>query len=823
MERLMRRLNGSLSRSVRRSTQDIFQQSPLDLRFALQKTLDPRVTHTRASSATFVDSSGVLRSAVTNLLLRSEEFDNASWTKVRASISANTITAPNGTLTADTGIEDTSSSTTHNPLIQDATIVANGTYTASLYVRAKERSRGAIDFSSTDSANFARGEFNLSTGTITASNGGTGSGVSASISNVGGGWFRVSITGSIGSSLTTGRFVLRMADASGNIAYTGDGTSGIYLWGAQLEQASTVGEYIPTTSAINSAPRFDHNPTTGESLGLLVEEARTNSITNNTMVGAVAGTPGTIPTGWPFQSGGGLGLSVSIVGTGTESGVAYLDWRVSGTASANTSATISFGRGSALTAQTWTSSSYLKLTAGSLSGVTGMTLDLIEETAASTFITGDFISITLPTANSLVTQRRTASRTLTGGATVGLLRTNLSVNVSSGSTVDFTIRIGLPQMEQGAFATSVIPTTSATVTRAADVASITGSNFGVTRTNILSRSEEIGVAPWNLGATTVSPNAIASPTGTLTADSILETSSLLEHNVYPDAIFLSAVQYTFSAYVKANGRSSVGLRHYFAATNWVSRIFSLVGAGSVTQSSAGTTSDVTSVGQSIVNVGNDWYRLSLTFTSPTARGAYVSIDGCTTTTPTLSAASGTEIYTGDVTKGYYMWGAQLETGPTATAYIPTTTAAVSVFESSFYNQTEGTVFAEANSPTGGTDVTFDDGTVNTNRVVLYYQAVTDPRLFVASAGATSCIISAGTITSNSRARLVGAYKLNDFAASVNGASPALDASGDAPTGVDRARIGRSSADGGYLNGCLRRLTYWPTRLGNEVLQRITQP
>jgi hypothetical protein len=51
-----------------------------------------------------------------------------------------------------------------------------------------------------------------------------------------------------------------------------DGTSGIYLWGAQLEQSTTVGEYIPTTSTINSAPRFDHDPTTGESLGLLVEE-----------------------------------------------------------------------------------------------------------------------------------------------------------------------------------------------------------------------------------------------------------------------------------------------------------------------------------------------------------------------------------------------------------------------------------------------------------------------------------------------------------------------------------------------------------------------
>jgi hypothetical protein len=50
----------------------------------------------------------------------------------------------------------------------------------------------------------------------------------------------------------------------------------IYVAAPQLEKSTTVGEYIPTTSTINSAPRFDHDPTTGESLGLLVEEQRTN-------------------------------------------------------------------------------------------------------------------------------------------------------------------------------------------------------------------------------------------------------------------------------------------------------------------------------------------------------------------------------------------------------------------------------------------------------------------------------------------------------------------------------------------------------------------
>jgi hypothetical protein len=226
--------------------------------------------------------------------------------------------------------------------------------------------------------------------------------------------------------------------------------------------------------ATTNVPRFDHDPISRQSLGLLSEVERTNSIRNNTMVGAVAGTPGTLPTNWPFQNAGAAGLAVAIVGTGTEAGITYLDWKVSGTATSNTSATICFDRTSVSTGQAWTVSSYLKLAAGSLSGVTGATLDLIEETSGTNFVTGALYSISLPTTASLISQRRNATRTLSGGATVALLRSNLSVSVSSGSTVDFTLRIGRPQLEQGATASTVIPTTTAAVTRTADSAVIDG-------------------------------------------------------------------------------------------------------------------------------------------------------------------------------------------------------------------------------------------------------------------------------------------------------------------------------------------------------------
>jgi hypothetical protein len=242
--------------------------------------------------------------------------------------------------------------------------------------------------------------------------------------------------------------------------------------------ATCVGSNGLLQSVARNTARFDHNPTTGESLGLLVEEQRTNSISNNTMVGAVAGTPGTNPTGWAYATAQSNGLTLSIVGTGVENGINYIDYRFNGTTVASPLyCAIGFVNAAAATAQTWTASMYWKLTAGSTTGVTNWQLGLIENTAGGSFVTGGFYDQTAPTSAALITQRPTATRTLSGGATVGLLTYPLGIAVAGNTAIDFTIRIGLPQLEQGAFATSVIPTTTAAATRSADVASISGSNF----------------------------------------------------------------------------------------------------------------------------------------------------------------------------------------------------------------------------------------------------------------------------------------------------------------------------------------------------------
>lgn len=455
----------------------------LDLNFARNKSLmdsvtgNNLVTFTRASSGTYVGSDGVLKTATTNLLLRSEEFDNASWAKLNSvTITANAIAAPNGTITADKIVEPASSA--DKPVVQLVNLAASTTYTASVYFKAAERPTILFHVRKSDYSTRFGGFFNTSTNTFTAETASGGVLDSFVFRNIGNGWYQCSITGNIGAN-TAGIVTIYMANSSNNISYTGDGTSSLYLWGAQLEQSATVGEYIPTTSTINSAPRFDHNPLTGESLGLLVEEERTNSIRNNTMQGTVGGTPGTAPTNWTLL-GSTSGLTQQIVGTGTENGINYIDVRYSGT----TTGAISSGtiaryetttQIAAQSGQTWTASEYIRLAGGSLANISFLQIAVIERSALGGFLDSTVVSIT-PTAASLATQRRSVTRVLNNASTA-FVTSQLVISAPSGAAIDITLRIGMPQLEQGAFATSVIPTTSAAATRRADVANITGSNF----------------------------------------------------------------------------------------------------------------------------------------------------------------------------------------------------------------------------------------------------------------------------------------------------------------------------------------------------------
>jgi hypothetical protein len=230
---------------------------------------------------------------------------------------------------------------------------------------------------------------------------------------------------------------------------------------------------ILQTAAANQG-RITFDPATLDCQGLLIEEQRTNSIRNNTGQGAVAGTPGTAPTNWLISTATGNLTSREIVGIGTENGIAYIDVRfvASGAFSASIYADSSTGV-PASNGQTWTASFFVKLAGGSLNNVTVQT-SVVENDSGGNFLAGADSATFVPTSAALSTQRVTQTRTNTNASTAFEWA---RVRVNFAAAADITLRIGLPQLEQGAFATSVIPTTTTALTRNADAASMTGTNF----------------------------------------------------------------------------------------------------------------------------------------------------------------------------------------------------------------------------------------------------------------------------------------------------------------------------------------------------------
>jgi hypothetical protein len=249
------------------------------LDFANTKTLDPRITFTRASTASFYDGKTVAK-AEENLLLNSQGIGTAVWFNI-GTVSANSATAPDGTTTATTFTATAATGTFGS--YQNFTYLAS-TYTLSVYLKAGTYNFATVDLGNSGSPATA---FNLSTGAVIANAGGA----TSTITSVGSGWYRCTVTATMTAGANFPEIYLNGSASVIQRTWTAAGTESILAWGAQLEQRSAVTAYqVTTTAAITNyipalqtaasgVPRFEHNPTTGESLGLEIEEQRTNLLT----------------------------------------------------------------------------------------------------------------------------------------------------------------------------------------------------------------------------------------------------------------------------------------------------------------------------------------------------------------------------------------------------------------------------------------------------------------------------------------------------------------------------------------------------------------
>ena len=163
-----------------------------------------------------------------NSLTFSEAFDDATWLKTSCSVVANSIAAPDGTITAETIVEASDTAATHYLLQTTAgTADADQTYT----VYAKPNGRTQLFFQGRGKDNISRGAYYDLTGEGSTS--GVSAGATVSIRKIGSaGWYRCTISYNLGSGGIGPLLIIYLVSA-GAATYNGDGSSGVYLWRAQ--------------------------------------------------------------------------------------------------------------------------------------------------------------------------------------------------------------------------------------------------------------------------------------------------------------------------------------------------------------------------------------------------------------------------------------------------------------------------------------------------------------------------------------------------------------------------------------------------------------
>jgi hypothetical protein len=404
---------------------------------------------TRATTATRVNSAGLVELVPYNLWLYSQEFDNSEWLKTECTITANAIAAPNGTLTAEK-ITDTTANNEHRFRATSGLFTIAGATTFSIYAKAAEYTKFAI-------ANLSDGYnviFNLSTGVIDSV--GT-DWTNAQITSVGDGWYRLSATISVNKTIGYG-----LVNGSGNFVFTGTGTSGVYIWGAQAVEGSTAKDYQKTETRLN-IPRLDYS--NGTCPSLLVEPQRTNLLTYSSSFDNAAWTK--------VQTTTSANVAVS------PSGIQDADKLIP-----NTTSNIHYTFQSISdTIAAWTFSIYAKadgynriiLNAYNTNFVGfNLTTGTIESTLGIGVTSANIEDAGNGWYRCSITSTSTSSGVAMTMSVFNSAYTNGNVNpIFSGNGTDGVLVWGA-QFESGSYPTSYIPTTSASVTRNADVISKTG-------------------------------------------------------------------------------------------------------------------------------------------------------------------------------------------------------------------------------------------------------------------------------------------------------------------------------------------------------------
>ena len=590
-------------------------------------------------------------------------------------------------------------------------------------------------------------------------------------------------------------------------------------------ERTSAGTYVDEDRVVRSAaadePRFDHDPVTGDSLGLLVEEERTNYVLysqnpSNWSVTAVGDE--TIPTITPnFLDPSGYMTACRF--QGNRIGVGEFLRLVF-----PTSATLPNPHDVIY-------SVWLKSNTGA-----NQTIKLfIPVVAGNVVVTPEWKRFDVPV--------RTASST----------SEYIALQIDNSNTQNCDILVWAPQLEVGTFPTSYIPTpatfvsrsTSATYYDANGIIQTAGPDVarddayfpdadGVFRpaglllegsgTNLVTNSEDFSV--WSSANITVTADNIAAPDGATTADLFTTSSNGICYRKRGVTLAAGGT-HCISVFAKAGTTDWIWLEA--TAYDTVQRaFFQLTGSGILGALSPGSTSYIQAL-------PNGWYRCSFTFSTTTDLSGDLTVG--------LAASDGERSVTSGTTA--YFWGAQLEASPYPTSYIPTDATPGGVVRAadssssstvirkpdvasitgtnfnSFYNQNEGTFFADATmsfalSQTNKFPDIYTSGSFP-NRLWSLYLNNGVNRLTI-GVDAHSAVL--GTFSSSPQSFKVAQALSNTsltYSASKDGGSTITGSLSKAITNTSFISIGGSEGAVKHIS----RLTYWPARLPDTTLQTLT--